>query len=127
MSNLSKLYLNKLVFSGIHGQTGREKTDPQYFQVDIEMEIDISKACESDSLSDTYDYKYAREIARGVIEDEHYILIETIAHQIAERICKDPKVFFATVVISKLNASKNGVPRVEVAYKRAPQEMGLHE
>lgn len=94
MSKLSTLYLNNLVFSGVHGQTGRETTDPQHFQVDIEMELDISKARESDALIDTYDYKHAREVARTVIEDEHYILIEKIAYQIAKRICEDPKVFY---------------------------------
>ncbi|MFO0718663.1 MAG: dihydroneopterin aldolase [Candidatus Paceibacterota bacterium] len=123
MSKLSTLYLNNLVFSGVHGQTGRETTDPQHFQVDIEMELDISKARESDALIDTYDYKHAREVARTVIEDEHYILIEKIAYQIAKRICEDPKVFFTTVALTKLHASQNGVPGMKVTYKRTPQEM----
>jgi 7,8-dihydroneopterin aldolase/epimerase/oxygenase len=123
MQKLSKLFLKNLVFSGVHGSTGRETTDPQHFQIDIEMEIDIGKARESDKLSDTYDYKHAREVARAAIEDEHYVLIEKIAHEIAKRICDDSKVFFATVVLTKLHASQNGVPGITVTYKRAPQEM----
>jgi dihydroneopterin aldolase len=123
MSKLSTLFLNNLIFSGVHGSTGRETTDQQHFQVDLELEIDISRAQVSDALIDTYDYKHAREIARTVIELEHYVLIEKIAHQIAERICKDPKVFFAKVVLTKLHASQNGVPGIEFVYKRAPQEM----
>jgi 7,8-dihydroneopterin aldolase/epimerase/oxygenase len=123
MPKLSKLFIKNLVFSGVHGATGREVTDEQHFQVDIEMQIDISKAVSSDQLEDTYDYKHAKEIARTVIENEHYVLIETICFQIAKRICDDPKVFFADVLVTKLHASQNGLPGVSVSYKRAPQEM----
>ena len=123
MSKLSTLFVKNLIFSGIHGSTGRETTDPQHFQLDIEMHIDSAKSTQSDLLADTYDYKYAREIARTVIEDEHYILIEKMATHIAERICQDPKVFFTEVVLTKLHASQNGVPGIKVSYKRAPQEM----
>jgi len=123
MPTLSNLFLNNLVFSGIHGATGRETTDRQHFEVDIEMQIDISSCKETDALSDTYDYKHAHDIAKIVIEDEHYVLIETMAYLIAKRICLDPKVFFAAVTITKLHASQNGSPGIEVSYKRTPQEM----
>lgn len=123
MSKLSTLFLNNLVFSGVHGSTGREPTDPQHFQVDIKMHIDIKKPAESDLLTDTYDYKHAREVARMVIEDEHHVLIEKIASCIAEQICLDPKVFFAEVELTKLHASQNGLPGIIVSRKRTPQEM----
>lgn len=123
MPSLSTLSLNNLIFLGTHGQTGRETTDPQHFQVNIEMKIDTGKASQSDALADTYDYKHARDIAQKVIEDEHYVLIEKIAHEIAQRICDDPKVFFVTVVVSKLHASQNGIPEIRVTHKRTPQEM----
>jgi 7,8-dihydroneopterin aldolase/epimerase/oxygenase len=123
MAKLSTLILTDLVFSGVHGSTGRETTDPQHFQIDLEMEIDVSKAGRSDVLADTYDYKNAYEISRTVVEDEHYVLIEKIAMQIAQRICQDPKVFLTKVSLKKLHASENGIPGIVLSYKRAPQEM----
>ncbi len=123
MKPLSTLFIKNLVFSGIHGATGMEPTHSQPFELNIEMEIDISKAKESDNLEDTYDYKHAKEIARQVIEDEHYVLIEKMAGEIAKRICKDSKIFVAHVTLTKLHASQNGVPGIKVTHKRAPQEM----
>jgi dihydroneopterin aldolase len=123
MPKLATLFIKDLLFSGIHGQTGRELTDHQHFRVDIRMQIDISKSAESDKLPDTYDYKFARDIARTVIEDEHYVLIEKIGAEITKRICEDPKVFFAEVELTKLHASQNGMPGIIVSHKRTPQEM----
>ncbi len=123
MAKLSTLFVRNLIFSGIHGSTGREPNDPQHFQVDIKIQIDITQAAQSDLLSDTYDYKHARDIARSIIEDERHVLIETIATRIVQQICQDPKVFQAEVELIKLNASQNGVPGISVSYKRVPQEM----
>jgi 7,8-dihydroneopterin aldolase/epimerase/oxygenase len=126
MPPLSTLFVKSLHFRGIHGSTGREPIDPQYFEVDIKIMLDTSKAAKTDALSDTYDYKNAREIARVVIEDEHHILIEKIGQRIVEQICESPKIFSAEVEIRKINASQNGVPGIVVSYKHAPQEMNIY-
>lgn len=123
MQTLSTLFLKNLVYSGIHGFVGREKVDPQHFQVDLEMQIDATKAAHSDDIGDTYDYKHAREVVRTVIEDQHYQLIEKIAYQIASRVCEDSKVFEIKVTLTKLRASQNGMPGIVFSYKRVPADL----
>jgi dihydroneopterin aldolase len=123
MPPLSTLFIKGLHFKGIHGSTGREPLDSQYFEIDIRILLDTRTAAVSDKLSDTYDYKDACEIARAVIEDEHHVLIERIAERIVEQICQNPKVFSSEVEIRKINASQNGIPGIIVQFKRSPQEM----
>jgi 7,8-dihydroneopterin aldolase/epimerase/oxygenase len=123
MPTLSTLSISQLVFAGIHGSTGKEPTDPQYFEVDIDIHLDVTKAAITDTLIDTYDYKIARDIAQKIIEQEHYVLIETIAMRIAQAICCDTKVYSVDVAIKKLNSAQQGIPGISVSHKRAPQEM----
>lgn len=123
MSQLSTLFINDLVFSGLHGQTGREKLDHQNFGVNIKIHLDTTKAALSDNLHETFDYKNAVAVAKNVIENERHVLIEKIADRIVGRISLDPKVKFVEVEIRKLEASINGVPGIKVSKKRAPQEL----
>jgi dihydroneopterin aldolase len=122
MSSYSTLFVKDIIISGIHGQTGRETTDPQRFKVDIEISLDISRCEKSDLLSDTYDYKHAVDIARFIVEHEHHVLIEKIASRIGERICRDPKISNATVSIQKLDTGREGVPGIRHTSYRSPQQ-----
>ncbi|MDB5194794.1 MAG: hypothetical protein JWN50_808 [Parcubacteria group bacterium] len=123
MSTLSTLFVRNLVISGVHGSTGRETFDPQRFKIDIDIELDIARAAESDSIHDTYDYKDAAVIARHIIEHERHVLIEKIGSRIASRISEDPKVSRVQVRLSKLDASELAVPGIIVSKKRNPQEL----
>src|SRR3989344_2024719 len=120
--NLSTLIVKNLVFSGIHGSTGREPLDSQRFRVSLSIKLEITRASMSDVLSDTYDYKHAVEHTRRVIEEEHHVLIEKIAMRIAERICQNPKVCQVKVALNKIDAARNGVPGIIVQKKNTPQE-----
>jgi dihydroneopterin aldolase len=122
MSQYSTLFVKNLIFSGIHGSTGREKFDPQRFKIDIEVTLDVSRSAESDQLCDTYDYNKAAAIARHVIENERHVLIEKIVARIAEHISNDPKVFSAKVTVKKIDGSHNGYPGITYLRKRSPQE-----
>jgi dihydroneopterin aldolase len=123
MSTLQTLFVRNLIFSGVHGSTGRERLDSQRFQVDISVKLDINRSAETDSIEDTYDYKDAASIAKHIIENERHVLIERIATRIADGVCRDPKVHSAKVVLRKLDANNNGLPGIVVEQKRRPQEM----
>lgn len=125
MSTLSTLSVSNLIFTGVHGETGRERTDPQRFKVDLEINLDTSKSAVTDKLKDTYDYKYAIGAAKQVIEEESHVLIETIASRIAEKVLTDSIIDSVQVGVSKLNAISNGIPSIRVRAKRSPQELLL--
>jgi dihydroneopterin aldolase len=71
---------------GFHGVFDYEKCDGQNFFVDIEVELDLRKASESDQLEDTVNYALFTLVAKQAIEGEPVNLIERLAGIIAERI-----------------------------------------
>ncbi len=126
MSTLSTLFVRDLIFSGTHGATGREPFASQRFAVNIKINLDITSAVVSDQLFDTYDYKNAADIARDVIEQRHYVLIESIASEIANRITASPKVVFVSVELRKLDFASNGISGIVVTRKRIPSEQSSY-
>jgi dihydroneopterin aldolase len=71
---------------GFHGVFDFEKRDGQNFSVDIEVEIDLTKASKSDRLEDTVDYGVFTSIALAHITGEPVNLIEHLAGNIADEI-----------------------------------------
>ena len=113
-----KIFLEKLVLSGRHGVSDRERAAPQELHIDISAEADTRKSAESDEISDTVNYKDFAKIAREVIEGPPSHLIETLAHKIAERILEDKKIKTVSVTIRKPQVLPSGIPGVTIVQKR---------
>lgn len=88
---------------GVHGVLPEEQTRPQPFEVDVELEIDLGAASESDDLDDTVDYSAVAEAVSRVVRSERYALLERLASRIAEVCCTDDRVSAATVTVRKLH------------------------
>ena len=110
-----KITIENLIFKGIHGYTEKEKNNLQRFIVNIELEGDFHQAAAGDNLQKTVDYREIKEIARKIIETEHYDLLETIAEKIASEIIKNQDIQRATVSVSKPDIWESGVPTVTVS------------
>lgn len=105
---------------GIHGVLPEEQERPQPFEVDVELEVDVTAAGASDELTDTVDYAAVCEAVSRVVSSERYRLLERLATRIAEVCCADPRVTAATVTVRKLNAPVRAlVDHVGVRIRRA--------
>ena len=89
---------------GVHGVLPEEQARPQPFEVDVEMQLDLGKACVSDSLDDTVDYGAVSETVARVVTSERYHLLERLAAQIADVCLADPRVEHVVVEVRKLHA-----------------------
>jgi dihydroneopterin aldolase len=89
---------------GVHGVLPEEQTRPQPFEVDVEMRLDLEKACASDSLDDTVDYGAVSESVARVVSSERYQLLERLAAQIADVCLADPRVEHVVVEVRKMHA-----------------------
>jgi dihydroneopterin aldolase len=90
---------------GFHGVFDFEKRDGQNFYVDIEVELDLSKASRSDRLEDTVDYGTFTSIAIQHITGEPVNLIEHLAGNIAQRIKESsPSIISVAVTVHKPQA-----------------------
>ena len=89
---------------GVHGVLPEEQARPQPFEVDVELEVDVTKAGASDDLDDTVDYAAVSEAIARVVSSERYHLLERLATRIGEVCCADTRVTGVTVTVRKLNA-----------------------
>ncbi len=89
---------------GVHGVLPEEQERPQPFEVDVELEVDLTKAGSTDDLEDTVDYAAVSEAIARVVSSERHQLIERLATRIGEVCCVDTRVNGVTVTVRKLNA-----------------------
>ncbi|MFM8304414.1 MAG: dihydroneopterin aldolase, partial [Actinomycetota bacterium] len=89
---MDRILITGLRELGVHGVLPEEKTRPQPFEVDVELEVDLAPAGASDDLDDTVDYGALCESVSRVVSSERYDLIERLAARIAEVCAIDPRV-----------------------------------
>ncbi len=93
---------------GYHGVFDFEKRDGQDFYVDLDIDIDLTEASNSDLLSDSVDYSLLTAIAKEAIEKLQFDLIERLAGFIADTIRENfPAVISISVTVHKPSAPVN--------------------
>ncbi len=90
---------------GYHGVFDHEKEYGQIFKVDVTLDLDLSKASQSDDLADTVDYGAISDLVESLITGAPYALIEKLAGTIAaEIISKFPLIEKVSVTVHKPQA-----------------------
>ncbi|HUQ63321.1 MAG TPA: dihydroneopterin aldolase [Acidimicrobiales bacterium] len=102
MNGLGRIELRGLRLVGVHGFLPQEQERAQPFEVDIDVEADLSAAMASDELADTLDYGALAAAAAKVVTREQWKLLERMAARIAEEIRADSRVRSVTVTVRKL-------------------------
>ena len=64
---MDKIIIDSLRLFAYHGVNPEEQEDGQFFILDIEADIPLSKAGESDDLNDTVSYASSLSVPRGVL------------------------------------------------------------
>jgi len=82
--NMDKIKIQGLKLFAYHGVNPEEKEDGQFFVLDIEAELSLERACQTDVLSDTVSYAAMIKCARRVFTDEVNDLIERAAQRVAD-------------------------------------------
>ncbi len=83
---MDKIYMNALAFYGYHGVFSEEKKLGQRFQVDITLELDLTKASSSDNIDESIDYGDVYKRVQNIVEGKPYKLVETVAEKIASEL-----------------------------------------
>ena len=73
-------------FMGRHGYYEHEQLEPQPFEVDVELRLNLQPAGVDDDLERTVDYGRVYTIARQVVESTTYRLLEAIAEAISHEL-----------------------------------------
>ncbi|WP_161820973.1 dihydroneopterin aldolase [Sporotomaculum syntrophicum] len=75
--------MSSMSFYGYHGVLPQERELGQQFVVDVELQLDLRRAGESDDPSKTVSYAEAYEVVRQVVTGSPCKLIEAVAEKIA--------------------------------------------
>ena len=81
-----RIYLEAMVFQGTHGVFPEEQVDPQPFEVDVDLLLNLQPAGLSDELSLTIDYAAVHDACRQIVESTRFNLIEALAEAIAHEL-----------------------------------------
>jgi 7,8-dihydroneopterin aldolase/epimerase/oxygenase len=118
-----RIVLGNMAFRARHGVAAREKTDPQRFEVDVELLLDLQPAGLEDELERTVDYGAVYEATRQIVESTTYNLIEALAEAICHEILMDYALVEEVVVRVRKPEVRLGGPldhaAVEVRRRRS--------
>ena len=104
-----RVVLSGLTFQARHGVEAREKTEPQRFEVDVELHLDLQPAGLEDDLTQTVDYALVYGTVRQIVESTTFNLIEALAEAIAHEVLADqPRVREILVRVRKPDVRLGG-------------------
>jgi len=81
-----RIVLANMVFQARHGVADREKVQPQRFEIDVELGLDLQPAGLDDDLEQTVDYGPVYDTIRQIVESTTYNLIEALAEAICHEL-----------------------------------------
>ena len=117
---MAKVRIHNMMFYGFHGIYEYEREQGQKFFIDVEIELDESKAMETDDVKDGVDSASVYDIVRDTTENKRFQLLMTLAANIGERLLAKYQHFSAvTTRIRKPSVPISGpIDYVEVEATR---------
>jgi 7,8-dihydroneopterin aldolase/epimerase/oxygenase len=117
-----RIILDAMVFSGTHGVYEEEQQNPQPFEVDVELALNLQPAGLSDDLALTIDYAKVFDTCRQIVESTRFNLIEALAEAIAQELLANFQADEVTIRIRKPEVQLGGTFRgagIEIRRRRA--------
>lgn len=102
---MDKILIRDLKIFAYHGVNPEEKRDGQNFVFDIDLSVNMTKACYSDDVNDTVSYAKVVKTVRRAVTGEKYNLLEKTAQIAADAILEEyPEVFSVDITLKKPEA-----------------------
>jgi len=105
---MGRIALEGLEFHAFHGVYPHERESGNWFEVDIAVETDFSKAAHQDDINGTINYETLFRMVKDEMEQPSKLL-ETVAGKLVDDVLRDfPEVTSVEFRISKLNPPIGG-------------------
>jgi dihydroneopterin aldolase len=98
------IFLRELRVETLIGVYEWEKRVPQALQLDLEIALPDSRACQSDNINDALDYSKVVTRIQELLTGRHFSLLEALAEHIAQIVLADFKAPWVKVSVAKLSA-----------------------
>ena len=102
--NYDKIYIRDLLVRCIIGVNDEERREKQDVIINITLYVDLQKACRSDHIEDTVNYKTVKLDVMSMVEQSSFLLIEKLAGEIAVICLNNPHVLKVKVTVDKPRA-----------------------
>ncbi len=96
--------IKNLLVRTIIGFNPEERVNRQDVIINAEIEVEASKAIETDNQEGIYDYKAITKAIITLVQDSKFNLLEKLTHEVLQLIMKDDRVLRAKVEIDKPQA-----------------------
>ncbi|MEC4814810.1 MAG: dihydroneopterin aldolase [Scytonema sp. PMC 1069.18] len=80
------IHLTGIRCYGYIGYLPEEKVLGQWFEVDLKLWVDLSKAAQTDAIEDTLDYRSVIGLVQNLVKTSKFDLLERLAGAIADAI-----------------------------------------
>ena len=111
------IFLNEIKAKTLIGIYPWEREVAQSIQLDLEIAMPSSLACQTDNFEDALDYALIVKRINEALEKNHFSLLEALAEHIAQIILTEFKAPWVRVSVAKL-AMIRGVKRLGVCIER---------
>jgi dihydroneopterin aldolase len=109
---MTTIHLTGIHAFGRHGANPGEREESQEFVVDLDVDVEPG----ADELAATADYRAVADTARRVVEDGSFVLLETLAREVAAAVRGFERVTRVRAVVHKPGAARKlGVDEVCVS------------
>lgn len=98
------VYIRDLKIDTVIGIYDWEREVKQTISLDLEMATDIRKAASTDDINDTLNYKAVAKRLISFVGDSKFLLVETMAEQIAQIVREEFSVPWLRLRLSKPGA-----------------------
>ena len=95
-------------FQGRHGYYDYELLNPQPFEVDVELRLNLQPAGVDDDLEQSVDYGQVYAAVRQIVESTSYRLLEALAEAISHELLADFEVTEVAVRVRKPEVQLGG-------------------
>ena len=101
---LDQILIRDLRFRCIVGIDPEERRDKQDITAQITLDVDLRKACRTDAIEDTVDYRALKKDILQVAENSQFYLVEALAESITNICLARDRVARVEVIVEKPGA-----------------------
>ena len=111
------IFLQELKVKTLIGIYPWERNVAQTIQLDLEIALPTSQACQTDNFEDTLDYALVVQRIKEVLSQKHFNLLEALAEHVAQIVLVEFKSPWTRISVAKLDAIP-GVKKLGIRIER---------
>ncbi len=111
------IFLQELKVKTLIGIYPWERNVAQTIQLDLEIALPTSQACQTDNFEDTLDYALVVQRINEVLSQKHFNLLEALAEHVAQIVLVEFKSPWTRISVAKLDAIP-GVKKLGIRIER---------